>query len=107
MAKILIIDNYDSFTYNLMQELSELGADVTVVRNDAWSLDDVRAHRPDGIVISPGPGTPENASDVGISNDVIRELGPATPLLGVCLGHQCIGYVFGGRISRAPSLLHG
>ncbi len=107
MSKILIVDNYDSFTYNLMQELSELGADVTVVRNDATTVDEVRSFAPDGIVISPGPGTPENPSDVGISNDLIRELGPTTPLLGVCLGHQCIGYVFGGHISRAPSLLHG
>lgn len=107
MTRILIIDNYDSFTYNLMQELAELGADVTVVRNDAWTVDQVREFSPDGIVISPGPGTPENPSDIGISNDVIRELGPQTPLLGVCLGHQCIGYVYGGRIARAPSLLHG
>ncbi len=106
-ARILIIDNYDSFTYNLMQELAELGAEVTVVRNDVWALGDVRRFDPAGIVISPGPGTPERPSDVGISNDVIRELGPTTPVLGVCLGHQCIGYVYGGRIQRAPSLLHG
>ena len=106
-ARVLIIDNYDSFTYNLMQELAELGAEPTVVRNDAWTLDQVRGFAPEGIVISPGPGTPENPTDVGISNDVIRELGPTVPLLGVCLGHQCIGYVFGGRIVRAPSLLHG
>jgi anthranilate synthase/aminodeoxychorismate synthase-like glutamine amidotransferase len=107
VTRILIVDNYDSFTYNLMQELAELGAAPTVVRNDAWTLDQVREFAPDGIVISPGPGTPENARDVGISNDVIRHLGPTTPLLGVCLGHQCIGYAFGGRIVRAPSLLHG
>jgi anthranilate synthase component II len=106
-ARILIVDNYDSFTYNLMQEMAELGADPTVVRNDAWTLDQVREFAPDGIVISPGPGTPENARDVGISNDVIRELGPSIPLLGVCLGHQCIGHVFGARILRAPTLLHG
>jgi anthranilate synthase/aminodeoxychorismate synthase-like glutamine amidotransferase len=90
-----------------MQELAELGASPTVVRNDAWSVAEVREFAPDGIVISPGPGTPEKPSDVGISNDVIREFGPTTPLLGVCLGHQCIGYVFGARITRAPSLLHG
>jgi anthranilate synthase/aminodeoxychorismate synthase-like glutamine amidotransferase len=105
--RVLIVDNYDSFTYNLMQEMAELGAAPTVVRNDAWTLDQVRSFDPDGIVISPGPGTPQNPTDIGISNDVIREFGPTTPLLGVCLGHQCIGYVFGGRIERAPSLLHG
>jgi anthranilate synthase component 2 len=105
--RVLVIDNYDSFTYNLVQELAELGAEPTVVRNDAWTLDQVRDFAPDGIVISPGPGSPENARDIGISNDVIRELGPQIPLLGVCLGHQCIGYVFGGRIVRAPELLHG
>src|ERR671936_341147 len=96
--RILVVDNYDSFTYNLVQELAELGAEPTAVRNDAWTLDQVREFAPDGIVISPGPGSPENARDVGISNDVIRELGPEIPLLGVCLGHQCIGYVFGGKI---------
>jgi anthranilate synthase component 2 len=106
-VRVLIIDNYDSFTYNLVQELAELGADPTVVRNDAWTLDQVRDFSPEGIVISPGPGTPEKPSDVGISNDLIREFGGATPLLGVCLGHQCIGYVFGGRIVRAPELVHG
>jgi len=106
-ARVLVIDNYDSFTYNLVQELAELGAEPTVVRNDAWTIDQVRDFAPDGIVISPGPGSPENARDIGISNDVIRELGPQIPLLGVCLGHQCIGYVFGGRIVRAPELLHG
>ena len=106
-ARVLVVDNYDSFTYNLVQELAELGATPTVVRNDAWTLGQVREFAPDGIVISPGPGTPERASDVGISNDVIRELGPTTPLLGVCLGHQCIGHVFGARIVRAPQLVHG
>ncbi len=106
-ARVLVIDNYDSFTYNLVQELAELGAEPTVVRNDAWTVEQVREFAPDGIVISPGPGTPENARDVGISNDVIRELGPQIPLLGVCLGHQCIGHVFGGRVVRAPELLHG
>ena len=107
MPRVLVIDNYDSFTYNLVQELAELGAEPTVVRNDAWTIAQVREFAPDGIVISPGPGSPENARDIGISNDVIGELGPQIPLLGVCLGHQCIGYVFGGRIVRAPELLHG
>ena len=106
-ARVLVVDNYDSFTYNLVQELAELGAEPTVVRNDAWTVDQVSEFAPDGIVISPGPGTPEKPSDIGISNDLIRELGPTTPLLGVCLGHQCIGYVFGGRIMRAPELVHG
>jgi anthranilate synthase/aminodeoxychorismate synthase-like glutamine amidotransferase len=106
-ARILVVDNYDSFTYNLVQELAELGAEPTVVRNDAWTIEQAREFRADGIVISPGPGTPERPSDVGISNDLIRELGPTTPLLGVCLGHQCIGHVFGGRIKRAPELVHG
>jgi anthranilate synthase/aminodeoxychorismate synthase-like glutamine amidotransferase len=107
MPRVLVIDNYDSFTYNLVQELAELGAEPTVARNDAWTVDQVRDFTPDGIVISPGPGSPENPRDIGISNDVIRELGPHIPLLGVCLGHQCIGYVFGARIKRAPELLHG
>ena len=107
MPRVLVIDNYDSFTYNLVQELAELGAKPTVARNDAWTLEQVRDFAPDGIVISPGPGSPENARDIGISNDVIRELGPQIPLLGVCLGHQCIGYVFGARVVRAPELLHG
>ncbi|HEV2686275.1 MAG TPA: aminodeoxychorismate/anthranilate synthase component II [Actinomycetota bacterium] len=107
MARVLVIDNYDSFTYNIVQELAELGAEPTVVRNDAWTIEEVRNFAPDGIVISPGPGTPENARDVGISNHVIGELGPSIPLLGVCLGHQCIGYVFGARVVRAPELLHG
>src|SRR2546429_6216235 len=106
-ARVLVIDNYDSFTYNLVQELAELGAEPTVVRNDAWTVEQVRDFAPDGIVISPGPGSPENARDIGISNDVIRELGSQIPLLGVCLGHQCIGFVFGGRVVRAPELLHG
>jgi anthranilate synthase/aminodeoxychorismate synthase-like glutamine amidotransferase len=105
--KILIVDNYDSFTYNIVQELAELGAAPEVVRNDEVTVDQVRDLAADGIVISPGPGTPENARDVGISNDVIRELGTTIPLLGICLGHQCIGHVFGAKIVRAPALLHG
>ena len=102
--RIFVIDNYDSFTYNLVQELGELGAVVEVARNDAFAVGDVVAAAPDGIVISPGPGTPD---DAGRSNAVIAELGGRVPILGVCLGHQCIAQVFGGRIVRAPELLHG
>jgi anthranilate synthase/aminodeoxychorismate synthase-like glutamine amidotransferase len=102
--RLFVIDNYDSFTYNLVQELGELGARVEVARNDAFELDDVRAAAPDGIVVSPGPGTP---LDAGLSNDVIATFGDLVPLLGVCLGHQCIAQVFGGRVVRAPELLHG
>jgi anthranilate synthase/aminodeoxychorismate synthase-like glutamine amidotransferase len=101
---IVIIDNYDSFTYKLVQNRGELGAELTVFRNDQVTLDEVRALAPDKIVISPGPGTPD---DGGISNNVIRELGPTIPVLGVCLGHQCIGQVYGGKVSRAPRLMHG
>jgi anthranilate synthase/aminodeoxychorismate synthase-like glutamine amidotransferase len=101
---VLVIDNYDSFTYNLVQYLGELGEDVRVYRNDQITLDEIAALKPDHIVISPGPGDPE---DGGISNEVIRAFGPTTPVLGVCLGHQCIGHVFGGVVSRAPRLMHG
>ncbi len=101
---ILVIDNYDSFTYNLVQLMGELGADLCVARNDQITLDEVRALRPSHIVISPGPGTPD---DGGVSLDVIRTLGPTTPILGVCLGHQCIGQAYGGRVVRAPRLMHG
>lgn len=101
---VLVIDNYDSFTYNLVQYLGELGADVRVVRNDQVTLDEIRAMKPARIVISPGPGDPE---DGGISNDVIRAFGPTTPILGVCLGHQCMGHVYGGVVARAPRLMHG
>ncbi|MBN1201968.1 MAG: aminodeoxychorismate/anthranilate synthase component II [Anaerolineae bacterium] len=101
---ILVIDNYDSFTYNLVQHMGALGADLCVRRNDQVTLDEVRAMQPSHIVISPGPGTPD---DGGISMDVIREMGPTTPVLGVCLGQQCIGQVFGGRVVRAPRLMHG
>jgi anthranilate synthase component II len=107
MARILVVDNYDSFTYNLVQELAEVGAQVAVVRNDEWTLEQIRAHEADGIVISPGPGSPMVARDVGVSLQVIEELGATTPILGVCLGHQCIGQVFGGKIVRAPELVHG
>ncbi|MBW3603357.1 MAG: aminodeoxychorismate/anthranilate synthase component II [Actinobacteria bacterium] len=102
--RIFVIDNYDSFTYNLVQELGELGAQVEVARNDMFSLDDVSAADPDGIVVSPGPGTP---ADAGMSNDVIVAFGATVPLLGVCLGHQCIAHVFGGRVRRTQQLLHG
>lgn len=101
---ILLIDNYDSFTYNLAQYLGELGADLHVFRNDALTMEDVRQMAPTHIVISPGPGNPH---DGGISNDVIRTFGPTTPTLGVCLGHQCIGHVYGGVVHRAPRLMHG
>ena len=101
---ILLIDNYDSFTYNLYQYLSELGAEVLVARNDALTVEDVEAMAPRGIVISPGPCTPKEA---GISNDVIRRLGPDVPSLGVCLGHQCVGYAYGGTVERAGEIMHG
>ncbi|MBN2303424.1 MAG: aminodeoxychorismate/anthranilate synthase component II [Anaerolineae bacterium] len=101
---ILVIDNYDSFTYNLVQLMGEIGADLHVRRNDQTTLDAIRAMNPTHIVISPGPGTPD---DGGVSMDVIREMGPTTPVLGVCLGQQCIGQVFGGRVVRAPRLMHG
>ena len=101
---ILVIDNYDSFTYNLVQEMGELGADIQVVRNDQITLDEIRDLAPTHLVISPGPGFPK---DAGISMDVIRKFGETIPLLGVCLGHQCIGEVFGGVVSHAPSLMHG
>ncbi|MCU0465416.1 MAG: aminodeoxychorismate/anthranilate synthase component II [Anaerolineae bacterium] len=101
---ILVIDNYDSFTYNLVQELGELGAELHVVRNDQITLDEIRALNPSHIVISPGPGTPD---DSGISLKVIETFGPTTPVLGVCLGHQSIGQVYGGVVKRAPKLMHG
>ena len=102
--RVLIVDNYDSFTYNLAQELGELGASVEVVRNDAFTLEELTTQLPDGVVISPGPGTP---ADAGLSNDVIRAVAGTRPVLGVCLGHQCIAEVYGGRVVRAPTLMHG
>jgi anthranilate synthase component II len=102
--RVFLIDNYDSFTYNLVQYLGELGAAVEVARNDAFAVDDLESQPPDGIVISPGPGTP---ADAGLSNEVIHAFGGRTPILGVCLGHQCIGEVYGGRVVRAPELVHG
>ena len=101
---ILLIDNYDSFTWNLAQYFGELGAPPLVKRNDEITLDDIAAMRPERIVISPGPGRPE---DAGISVEVIRRFGSDTPLLGVCLGHQSIGVAFGGDVIRAPQLMHG
>ena len=101
---VLVIDNYDSFTYNLVQYLGELGAEVQVMRNDAVSLEDVVRARAERIVISPGPGRPEHA---GVTMDVIRRLGETTPILGVCLGHQAIGAVFGGEVVRAGVPMHG
>ncbi len=107
---ILVIDNYDSFTYNLVQYLGELGAelpvaaDLRVFRNDEITLEQIAALQPDGIVISPGPGTPD---DSGVSLAVIQALGPTIPILGVCLGHQSMGQVFGGEVVRAPELMHG
>jgi len=102
--KVLLIDNYDSFTYNLAQYLGELGHAPVVHRNDEITLGDVEAMKPERIVISPGPGRPE---DAGITVDVIRQLGRRTPVLGVCLGHQGIGHAFGGEVVRAPVLMHG
>lgn len=107
---ILVIDNYDSFTYNLVQYLGELGqtmpvaAEIQVFRNDQITLDQIRSMAPDGILISPGPGTPD---DAGISLEIIQKLGPTTPILGVCLGHQGIGQIFGGTVTAAAELMHG
>jgi len=101
---ILVIDNYDSFTYNLVQYLGELGATLEVVRNDAVAVADVAAMKPERVVISPGPGTPR---DAGISVEVIRRLGASTPILGVCLGHQAIGEAFGATVARARAQMHG
>ena len=101
---ILVIDNYDSFTYNLVQYLGELGAEMRVVRNDRTTLQEIENDLPSAIVISPGPKTPNEA---GICLDVIERLAGRVPILGVCLGHQAIGQVFGGRVIRAPELMHG
>lgn len=101
---ILVIDNYDSFTYNLVQQMGEMGAELCVIRNDQLTLNDVKAMNPAKIVISPGPGDPD---DGGISLEIIREMGAQTPILGVCLGHQCIGQAYGGLVTRAGRLMHG
>jgi len=103
-VRVLLIDNYDSFTYNLVQELGELGAEPIVHRNDAIDIAGIRSARPDALVISPGPGRPE---DAGISLQVVNELAGELPILGVCLGHQCIGQAYGGRVVAAPTLMHG
>jgi anthranilate synthase component 2 len=103
-SDVLLIDNYDSFTYNLYQYLCELGASVTVVRNDAISVEEARSQAPASVVISPGPGVPR---DAGISVELVRTLGETTPILGVCLGHQAIAEAYGGVVIRAPELMHG
>ena len=102
--KILVLDNYDSFTYNLVQYLGTLGAEIEVHRNDAISVSDLAARPLDGLVISPGPGEPR---DAGISEDALRALSGKVPILGVCLGHQAMGQVYGGKVIRAPNLMHG
>lgn len=103
-TRVLVIDNYDSFTYNVVQELGKLGAEPWVVRNDEIEVADVIAQNPEAIILSPGPGRPENA---GITCAVIEATAGSIPLLGICLGHQAIGYAFGGRIVQAPTLMHG
>jgi anthranilate synthase/aminodeoxychorismate synthase-like glutamine amidotransferase len=104
VTRILVIDSYDSFVYNIVQYLGEIGVDPVVVRNDAIGVDEVVGLAPDGILLSPGPGRPE---DAGIICDVVRTHAGRIPLFGVCLGHQAIGHVFGGRVVRAPALMHG
>ena len=105
VARVLVIDNYDSFVYNLVQYLGELGAEPVVRRNDECSLDELAALQPNAVLISPGPGRPE---DAGVSVDAIQRFGEhGTPVLGVCLGHQCIGEIYGGDVVRAPAVMHG
>jgi anthranilate synthase component II len=103
-TRVLVVDNYDSFVYNLVQYLGELGAQPLVHRHDELTIGQIEALEPDAVLISPGPGRPE---DAGVSNDVIVRLGERVPVLGVCLGHQCIGQVFGGDVVRAPEVMHG
>ncbi|HEY9555253.1 MAG TPA: aminodeoxychorismate/anthranilate synthase component II [Acidimicrobiales bacterium] len=103
-TRVLVIDNYDSFVYNLVQYIGELGAEPLVHRHDELSVQQIIALRPDAVLISPGPGTPD---DAGVSNEVITTLGGEVPILGVCLGHQCIGQVYGGEVVRAPEVMHG
>jgi anthranilate synthase/aminodeoxychorismate synthase-like glutamine amidotransferase len=103
-TRVLVIDNYDSFVYNLVQYLGELGAEPLVHRHDALTLAEIEALDPDAVLISPGPGRPE---DAGLSNEVIRTFAGRRPILGVCLGHQCIGQVYGGEVVRAPQIMHG
>ena len=104
MSRVLLVDNYDSFTFNLAQQLGELGAHVDVVRNDATTVEEVLTDLPDGLVVSPGPGTPD---DAGVSTALVEALAGTVPVLGVCLGHQCIGALYGGDVVRAPELVHG
>lgn len=104
MTRVLVIDNYDSFTWNLVQEMGQLGAELEVFRNDQISLEEIIEKKVDGIVLSPGPGRPE---DAGITGDVIQKLGSSIPVFGVCLGHQAIGQAFGASIVRAPTIMHG
>jgi anthranilate synthase component 2 len=103
-ARVLVIDNYDSFVYNLVQYLGELGAEPVVHRNDELSIDELQGLEPDAVLVSPGPGTPD---DAGVSNEVITTFAGRVPVLGVCLGHQCIGQVYGGQVVRAPQVMHG
>ena len=103
-TQVLVIDNYDSFVYNLVQYLGELGAEPLVHRHDDLTLDEIRALEPDAVLISPGPGTPD---DAGVSNEVIQAFGGVVPVLGVCLGHQCIGQLYGGQVVRAGDVMHG
>ncbi|MEM3068630.1 MAG: aminodeoxychorismate/anthranilate synthase component II [Nitrososphaerales archaeon] len=105
--RILIIDNYDSFVYNLVQYVGELGANPLVYRNDQISLDNIERIKPNGIILSPGPGTPENAKYFGICSSIIRQMGCKIPILGICLGHQGIIHSFGGKIVRAHNIMHG
>ncbi len=104
MPRVVVIDNYDSFVYNLVQYLGELGAEPLVHRHDELTIEEITALAPDAVLISPGPGAPD---DAGVSNDVIRAFGGVVPVLGVCLGHQCIGQVYGGEVVRAPQVMHG
>jgi anthranilate synthase/aminodeoxychorismate synthase-like glutamine amidotransferase len=103
-GRVLVVDNYDSFVYNLVQYLGELGAEPLVHRHDELTLDEIEALEPDAVLISPGPGRPD---DAGLSNDVIRRFAGRRPVLGVCLGHQCLGQVYGGEVVRAPEIMHG
>jgi anthranilate synthase component 2 len=105
--RVVILDNYDSFVYNLAQMLAEEGAEIIVVRNDAITVEGIRSLQPDALVISPGPGTPGRREDFGICGDALLELSPTLPTLGVCLGHQGIAHHFGGKVGRAPSPVHG
>ena len=102
--RVLVVDNYDSFVYNLVQYLGELGAEPVVLRSDAFTLADVETLAPDAVLISPGPGRPE---DAGLSNEVITTFAGRVPILGVCLGHQCLGQIYGGDVVRAPAIMHG